>query len=242
MVVAFMLGSLRLVLLRPRNAENLGAAARAMKNFGLADWVWVEAREMDLAPARKLAVHAEDVLEGVRRVESLTEAVADCAWIVGTSSRKVAGKRRISPREFAVEAVRRASTGRVALVFGDERSGLTNDDLQSCHDLSAVPTNESQPSINLAQALLLYAYELRIAALASAPPRPAPRATPATDGQLRQLEELLTIVLQRGHFLVHKERHALRDLLATLTRAQLSRREADLWMAALAKVAKSLDR
>lgn len=231
----------RFVLLRPRNAENLGAAARALKNFGLADWVWVRPFPEDLTPARRLAVHAGDVLEGVRVVDTLEEAVADCVWVVGTSSRRVEGKRRLSPRQVAPEAVERSAGGPVAIVFGDERSGMTNEEVWRCHDLSSVPTAPEQPSINLAQAVLLYAYELRVAAL-DRPEGPSTLPVPATDEALAGLEGSLAGVLRTAGFLVHEGRHGLRDLLAPLRRSRLTRKEAALWTAALQHVRRTLTR
>jgi TrmH family RNA methyltransferase len=234
---------IRLVLLRPRNAENLGAAARAMKNCGLAEWTWIHPEAEDLAPARRLAVHAEDVLEAAGRADSLDAAVADCVWVVGTSSRKVEGKRRLSPRAVAEEMVQRAAQGPVALVFGDERSGLTNVEVERCHDLSAVPTAPEQPSINLAQAVLLYAYELRMASLAASPPPAAPLPVAATDTELAQVESALEQALVAGRFLVDENpqgRTGLRDLFAPLRRSRLTRKEARLWLAALHTLAKRL--
>jgi TrmH family RNA methyltransferase len=232
----------RFVLLRPRNGGNLGAAARALKNFGLSDWAWVApSPALELAEARKLAVHADDVLDAAARRGSLAEAVADCAWVVGTSSRAVPGRRRLAPRDAAEEALKRAASGgAVAVVFGDERSGLTNAEVQRCHALSSVPTADAQPSINLAQAVLLYAYEVRLAALAAEPPPRAPRAEPASDAELERLRDALADLLRRGGFLVHPGRHAVRDLMTPLVRASLSRKEARLWMAALSRVARSL--
>jgi tRNA/rRNA methyltransferase len=222
----------RVVLLRPRNPENLGAAARAMKNFGLSDWAIAALGTHDFAAARRVAVHAEDLLDRPRLVATLDEAVADCAWVVGTSSRSVRGKRRLAPEAVAREALARAAEGRTAIVFGDERSGLTNEEVHRCHDLSAIPTADAQPSVNLAQAVLLYAYELRRAALATAPPRGG-SAQGATDAELGQVEDALREALRSGGFLAGPERHAVRDLSAALRRARLSRREARLWLAAL---------
>ncbi|MBU8895022.1 rRNA methyltransferase [Corallococcus sp. M34] len=231
---------IRFVLMRPRNAENLGAAARALKNCGLADWAWVTPEAEDLAPARRLAVHAEDVLEGVKRPDSLEAAVSDCVWVVGTSSRKVEGKRRMSPRAVGEELVARAAQGPVALVFGDERSGLTNAEVERCHDLSAVPTAPEQPSINLAQAVLLYAYEVRMAVLEQSAPPPGPLPVAATDAELARVEETLETLLTSGGFLVdaHPGRTAVRDLLAPLRRSRLTRHEARLWLSALHTVRK----
>jgi tRNA/rRNA methyltransferase len=219
----------RIVLLRPRNPENLGAVARAMKNFGLADWAIAALGTHDFATMRRVAVHAEELLDRPRLCETLDEAVADCTWVVGTSSRAPPGKRRLTPAEVAVEALAAAGRGPTAIVFGDERSGLTNAEIDRCHDLSAVPTDPAQPSLNLAQAVLVYAYELRRAAV----PPPAPAPPGATDAELRGLEDALREALRARGFLAGPERHAVRDLLTPLVRARLSPREARLWVAAL---------
>jgi tRNA/rRNA methyltransferase len=232
---------IRLVLLHPRNAENVGAVARAMKNFGLADWALVAPAVDDLAPARRLAVHAGDLLDGARRCATLAEAVSDCAWVVGTTPRRVPGRRHLTPGELAREALGRAPA-RTAIVFGDERSGLSNADALRCHDLSAIPADAAQPSLNLAQAALLYCWSVREAALAGAPRRPAPRAAPATDAELARVEVRLREVLRGGGFLAGPERHGVRDLADTLRRARLSGREARLWLAALSRVARRLAR
>ncbi len=225
--------AVRIVLLRPRNPENLGAVARVMKNFGLDDWVIAALGTYDFAAARRVAVHAEDLLDRPRVVATLDEAVADCQWVVGTSSRRVRGKRRLSPAEVAREAAARAPEGRTALVFGDERSGLTNLELDRCHDLSAIPADEAQPSLNLAQAVLVYAWEARSAALLAEAAPPARAGGGATDAELVRIEEALRAALRGAGFLAGPERHAVKDLHGTLRRARLSRREAGLWLAAL---------
>jgi tRNA/rRNA methyltransferase len=222
---------LRLVLLRPRNPQNLGAAARAMRNFGLDDWAIVELGTHDFAAARRVAVHAEELLDRPRLARTLDEAVADCAWVVATSSRAVRGRRRLAPEAFAAEAIARAPA-RTALVFGDERSGLTNDELLRCDDLSTIPAAPAQPSLNLAQAIAIYGHAVACAARAAAPP-PGPRAAAATDEELRGVQEALRAALASGGFLRGPERHALRDLAATLRRARLTRAESRLWTAAL---------
>lgn len=239
-----MTSPVRLVLSRPQNPENVGAAARAMKNFGLSEWTWVAPAFTDLAPARRLAVHAGDLVASARRCETLAEAVADCGWVVGTSSRTREGKRRLGPRAFAREAWARAKDAPVALVFGGEQSGLSNAEIDLCHDLCGVPTDDAQPSINLAQTVLLFAYELRMAALEQTPESLAPRAAPARAEELWALERALQEGLRAANFLRPSsgDRHAVRDLLGTLTRARLSRREASLWNAALRALGKALVR
>src|SRR5512145_2957887 len=164
-----------------------------MKNFGLDDWAIAELGTNDFATMRRVAVHAEELLDKPRLVRTLDEAVADCAWVVGTSSRRVRGKRLLTPEEVAREVMERAAEGRTAIVFGDERSGLTNAEVLRCHDLSVIPTEGAQPSLNLAQAVLVYLYEAR----RSAPPTGRPsagKAAPATgasDAELGRIEEAL---------------------------------------------------
>jgi tRNA/rRNA methyltransferase len=231
--------TVRIVLVRPRNPENLGAVARAMKNFGLGDWAVVALGTHDFAAARRVAVHAEDLLDRPRLCATIDEAVADCAWVVGTSSRRVQGKRCFTPDEVAEGARERGGT--TAIVFGEERSGLDNDAIDRCHDLSVIPTDAAQPSLNLAQAVIVYAYALRRASLVAAGSR-APRAVPATDAELERVEEALRSALRGGGFLAGPERHAVRDLAATLRRSRLTRREARLWLAALRRVGRALER
>src|SRR5512138_2220368 len=228
---------MRLVLLRPRNPENLGAVARAMKNFGLSDWAIAELGTHDFAAMRRVAVHAEELLDRPRLVRTLDEAVADCAWVVGTSSRRVRGKRLLTPEEVAREAVARAAEGRTAVVFGDERSGLTNAEVLRCHDLSVIPTEAEQPSLNLAQAVLVYAYELRRALPRAARGTARGAGTGASDAELTRVEEALRTALRDGGFLRGPERHGVRDLMDALRRARLGRREARLWETALRAVA-----
>ena len=223
----------RLVLLRPRNPENLGAVARAMKNFGLSDWAIAELGTHDFASMRRVAVHAEELLDRPRLVRTLDEAVADCSWVVGTSSRRVRGKRLLTPEEVAREAVARAAEGRTAIVFGDERSGLTNAEILRCHDLSVIPTAPDQPSLNLAQATLVYAYEARRALPRGRRGGKGQEGTGASDAELSRVEEALRAALREGGFLRGPERHAVRDLMDALRRARLARREARLWEAAL---------
>src|SRR5512138_236408 len=232
---------MRLVLLRPRNPENLGAVARAMKNFGLSDWAIAELGTHDFAAMRRVAVHAEELLDRPRLVRTLDEAVADCSWVVGTSSRRVRGKRLLTPEEVARESVARAAEGRTAIVFGDERSGLTNAEILRCHDLSVIPTEPDQPSLNLAQATLVYAYEARRALPRGGKGGKGPEGSGASDGELSRVEEALRGALRDGGFLRGPERHAVRDLMDALRRARLSRREARLWETALRALARALD-
>ena len=228
---------IRLVLLRPRNPENLGAIARAMKNFGLATWTLVDPRTLDFHAARRVAVHSEEILDRPQVEPSLEAAVSRCAWVVGTSSRQVSGLPVLEPRALAVAMAERAAAGQaVALVFGDERSGLSNEELGQCHARSRIPALAAQPSLNLAQAVTLYAYELSQACAQVRPADPRPAATVAELGALGQK---LGAALADAAFLdPANPRHALDDLMRAFERAQLSPREWRLWMAAASALGK----
>jgi tRNA/rRNA methyltransferase len=214
-----------------------------MRNFGLEDWAIAELGTHDFAAMRRVAVHAEELLDRPRLVRTLDEAVADCTWVVGTSSRRVRGQRLLAPWEVAREAIERSRGGRTALVFGDERSGLTNAEVRRCHDLSVIPAEAAQPSLNLAQAVLVYAWEVRRAlsdaahgasrAGAGGAKAGAEAGAEATDAELTRVEAALRAALREGGFLRGPERHAVRDLMAALRRARLGKREARLWETAL---------
>ena len=227
----------RIVLVRPRNPENIGAVARAMAHCELDDWAIVSLGTHDFATARRVAVHAEAVLDRPRLCQTLDEAVADCAWVVGTSGQAVRGRRPLWPEEWGREAAARAP-GTTAIVFGEERSGLTAAELARCHARSAIPSGGAQPSLNLAQAVMLYAYEARRAGLGPPAPRAAPRE--ASDGELASVEGALRDLLRAGRFLAGPERHAVRDLAAVLRRGRPTPREARLWVAALRAVGRRL--
>ena len=156
---------LRVVLCRPSHPGNIGAAARAMKTMGIEDLRLVAPRDFPAPEARWMAAHAVDVLERAQLAASLEEAIADCVAAYALSARP----RDWSPpvmaaREAAQTAIAQAAQGPVALVFGAERSGLTNDEVLACQVLVHISASPRYPSLNLAQAVQVMAYELRVAA------------------------------------------------------------------------------
>jgi tRNA (cytidine32/uridine32-2'-O)-methyltransferase len=229
----------RLVLLRPRNADNLGAIARGMKNFGLHDWVVVSPNPQLLeGPGlNRLAVKAGDLLDTVKRVDTFEEAVKDCQWVVGTTMRLIEKKQRKTPRELMAQAAQR-SDEKWALVFGDERNGMTNEDIEQCHALSFIPASEEQPSLNLSQAVLLYAYEYATCLRGEVTP---PAAAKATDETLRQLKTSFKLALVNSQFLVNENdaRGAVDEAFGTLVRARLSNNEANLWNSVFRVISKN---
>ena len=228
---------IRFVLVRPRIPENVGAAARVLRNFGHADWVLVDPERLDLDAARRMAVGAEDLLDGVRVVPTLDEAVSSCAWVVGTESRRVRGRPPLEPEALAAAVAEVALRGRTALVFGGERDGLRAGELGRCDAISRIPSRAPQPSLNLAQAVAVYAFALRPGAREAAPPGGA-RAASADDAEMLRVESALRDALAAGGFLRGPERHAVRDLVRSLRRACLTRKESRLWIAAMRRVAR----
>jgi tRNA/rRNA methyltransferase len=224
----------RFVLIHPRTPENLGAAARALKNFGQAEWTWVRPPwNPDDHRARMLAVGAEDVLTSARLAPTLEEAVADCSWVVGTSGRARLRPSPLDPEVFAAEAARRP--GRVALVFGDERTGLRRDELARCHALTRIPSDARQPSLNLAQAVCVYAY-----ALSRGPERRVRNGQRAgTDADLRRLEAVLEEVLRTARF-IRPGRPGVAPLVDPWKRSGLTPAEIGLWESAIRMLARSL--
>jgi TrmH family RNA methyltransferase len=155
----------RVVLVGTEVAANLGAIARVMCNFGLSDLVLVSpvADPRDLH-ARVLATRGEDVLDRCRVVDNLAAAVGDCVLVVGTSARTGGLFRKQSvgtPDAIMPRIVEATNSGPVALVFGPERTGLTNDDVNHCTYLIHIPTHSDAPALNLAQSVAICLYELR---------------------------------------------------------------------------------
>lgn len=163
-----MLNNVSVVLVGTSHSGNIGSAARAMKVMGLTQLVLVdpqcEVDEQTLA----LASGASDVATNARIVSSLEEAVADCELVVGSSARsRTLNWPMLEPRECGLKSIAHASQGqKVALVFGRERTGLTNDELQQCHYHVCIPANPEYSSLNLAMAVQTVSYEVRMAFLA----------------------------------------------------------------------------
>ena len=158
------LDHIRIVLVRPKASGNVGSVARAMRNLGFTDLALVSPRDFKRFAARAMAVHAADLLDSMQMFSSLGEAVADCSWVVGTTCRPGSYRRRpMTPRQAAEEILAVAARNRVALVFGPEDHGLSNEDLKLCHELVSIPTHADYSSLNVAQAALVCLYEIFLA-------------------------------------------------------------------------------
>jgi TrmH family RNA methyltransferase len=223
------------VLVRPARLANVGLACRALKAMGLRRLTLVGVSDSFRAgPERGLAYGAWDVLDGARQASSLAEAVAGSVLVVGTSGRPAAGE-VVSPRTLAEEGGTRARGGRTSLVFGPEATGLDRQELALCHLTVRIPTHPDQPSLNLAQAVLVLAYELREAAGRAAvceagketrASTPAPDDEPATAGELEEaLADFRAAGLGIGYLNPQGPDHILAEWRRLLARASPSRRE-----------------
>jgi tRNA/rRNA methyltransferase len=222
------LDRVRIVLVRPKSSGNVGSVARAMKNFGFSDLALVAPRRYRRSAAEAMAVHAADVLSRSRRHASLSAAVADCAWVVGTTCRPGAYRRRsLAPESAAREIVSTARSNRVAIVFGPEDHGLANADLKLCHEIVTIPTHSAYPSLNLAQAALLCMYET----FRLRHPVAAPTQSLATSDRLERMYGHLGRALLRIGFLHGANpEHIMFSVRRVFGRARLDDREVAIWL------------
>ncbi|MGV8941567.1 MAG: RNA methyltransferase [Lysobacter sp.] len=224
---------IRIVLVGTQHPGNIGSAARALKTMGLARLVLVAPEKQPDVESFALAAGANDVLDDAMLFSTLAEAVGDCRLVLGCTARS----RRVTleellPRTGAERAVAMAVGGdEVALVFGRERTGLENHELQLCHAAIHIPANPDYSSLNLAAAVQVVAYELRLALLgASGPMKPSePRDPPASHSQMEGLFAQLGETLDAIDF--HKGRapeSAMRKLRRLFLKADLDEREVRL--------------
>jgi tRNA/rRNA methyltransferase len=214
----------RIVLVRPRNPLNIGAAARALANFGLLEMAVVAAFEPTWEEARSAAVGAEAVIASARVVPTLAAAIGDATLVIGTTTgaRRNLGRELLPLPELAAWLRRRKASGRAALLFGSEKTGLGNDDMSRCHALVRIPTTTDCPSMNLGQAVAVCAYELARAGMVSVrPPRVTSlRSEFANQQTLDHILERAAQVLDVSGYLQPRSRAAmlikLRRLLLNL--------------------------
>jgi tRNA/rRNA methyltransferase len=223
------------VLVSPRNPLNIGAAARAMANFGFARLAVVAPYERHWREA-KSAVGASDLLQNARITESIADAVADCTLVVGTGSlehRKP--EQPVIPLPELAPRVRQeiARGGRVAIVFGSEKRGLTQEDLAHCHVLAVIPTDPGQPSMNLGQAVSVCLYEIASRIDEKAAPdvkrgQASDAAVPASTRDLELLAGVVDETMLAANYSPALMRNANRhDVHLLLRRLALTKRDAE---------------
>ncbi len=190
-----MLSDIRIVLVETTHPGNIGAVARAMKTMGLSRLCLVRPKIFPSADCTARASGADDILAAASVHDDLVQAVADCRLVVGTSARRrTVDWPELDPRQTALRMMGEAAQGPVALVFGRESSGLTNAELERCHFLAHIPSMENFSSLNIASAVQLFAYELRMAELSgvgSAVEQRAVAPAQALEGLIAHLAQAL---------------------------------------------------
>ena len=232
---------LRVVLVSPRNPLNIGAAARAMSNFDFSTMRLVNPYDVAFREARS-AVGAAHVLTGAREYPSVAEAVADCTLVVGTTA--VSGRELLHPLkrlEHGARLIRkRLASGPVALLFGSEKFGLSNEDLSHCHWLMRIPSREAHSSMNLGQAVAVCLYEL-VREPRAARAKPEARR-PAAAGVVENFTaSLLEVLEQSGYVHAHVEASTEMKVRRLVRRLGLSAHDAEIWLGILRQIRWRLD-
>lgn len=230
-----MLENIRIVLVNTSHPGNIGAAARAMKNMGLSKLVLVDPKEHPTFEAYSRAAGADDILGEAKVVSTLAEALTGCTWVAGTSARMRTVQWPVyEPRESAAKAIESLDNGEAAIVFGRERTGLTNEELELCNTLVHIPTNPEYSSLNVAAAVQVLCYELRLAALAAEinndrvskttgkHKEDVPASTDQLDGMYQHLYQTLEDIKFIG---TSNPDIIMRRLKGLFNRAQTTRRE-----------------
>jgi tRNA/rRNA methyltransferase len=235
------LDNLCVVLVATRNPLNIGAAARAMSNFGVRRLRVVNPYEVAFRQARS-AVGASGLLAKAEQLESVAEAVADCKLVVGTT---VAGARRdlqhrLQRLEDGARAIKRQlKMARVALLFGSERYGLSNRELSHCHWVMRIPTREEHGSMNLGQAVAVCLYEL-VRGQKTAPAKAMPakkEKTSATSGELERLTHVLLEVLRASGYVKPRTAAAEEKLRRLVRRMELNANDAEVMLGMVRQIA-----
>ena len=228
------LSRIRVVLLRPSHPGNIGAAARAMKTMGLTQLCLVRPRTFPHPDARAMAAGGLDILEAARVCASLEEALAGTAFSVALSARpRELSHASRDARAAARELLGAARRDDVAIVFGNETVGLTNGEIMRCSALARIPADPEYPSLNLAQAVQVIAYELRMAALD--PPAVPAKAGYATHEEVEKLFAHLERSLLASGYLHERAPRKLMDRLRRLfAKARLERVEVNILRGMLA--------
>ncbi len=231
--------NVRLVLVGTTHPGNIGAAARAMKNMGLRRLVLVSPLLFPHAEATARAAGADDVLAVAQVVDSLDQALSGCRLVLGISARRrgIAGP-ELDPRQCAAQVAGYSLQTEVALVFGRESSGLNNDEMDRCHFLVRIPTESEFGSLNLAVAVAIIAYELRLAALVgSEADSVGPRRPPATAEEMAHLyAHLQQVLLATGFLNPANPRQLMRRLRRLFNRAQPDQNEVNILRGILASL------
>lgn len=236
------LSSIRIVLIATSHPGNIGSTARAMKTMGLNSLYLVTPKSFPDPKARELAAGADDILEQAKVVESLDEALKDCQLILGTSARprglSLAG---LTPAGCAELVSEHSDETQIAIVFGREHSGLTNEELLKCHYHIHIPSNPEYSSLNLSQAVQIIAYELRMKLLTPSAQVSLRHDEYASAEEIEQFYQHLREVFVEIQFLKEANpRRLMQRVRRLFNRVNLEKMEVSILRGMLSQVQKSL--
>ena len=222
--------SIRIVLVGTTHPGNIGAVARAMKNMGLSDLRLVNPKHFPHEDATARASGASDILDRAVVTSSLADALTDCVYVAGASARsRTINWPSMGPRDCAERMIQESAHGNVACVFGPEKSGLSNDDLDLCHTLLTIPTDPGFSSLNLAMAVQVFTYEVRVASMLDEGPVFDVEAPPATSEEMEHYYAHLEQVLRDIEFLdPDNPRHLMRRMRRLFIRARPDKNEINI--------------
>jgi tRNA/rRNA methyltransferase len=229
------LNSISIILVRPKYSENIGAAARAMKNMGLSRLLLVNGCSPLHMNAYRLASGAEDILERAEEFSTLKEAVSEIECVVGTTSR--GGKERsplLTPEALLKKIIPLSFENSIGLVFGSEREGLTNEELSLCHLYVRIPSSESFPSLNLAQAVMILCYELFQSSSVTVQKRAVQLAK--AEQLERMYEHMERTLLDIGFLDVRNPKRIMRVLRRLFGRSEMEEREVQILQGIWSKI------
>ncbi len=213
-----------------RSPDNLGAIARVMANFGLSELILSDPATHDFRGAERLGIKGEGILDTFSVALSLPEALKNVVYAVGTTSRTELKRfTPLTPEEGIARLATHSARGKVALVLGGEKRGLSDEELAWCHDVVVISTPGPQPSMNIAQAAGVLSYLVARAQHVE----PATEPSGANLGTVHALEKKMRDALLASEFLnPQAPDHVLKELTRSLVRGGLTQREAELWLAA----------
>ncbi|EGQ7706537.1 tRNA (cytosine(32)/uridine(32)-2'-O)-methyltransferase TrmJ [Vibrio cholerae] len=241
-----MLERVKVVLVGTTHSGNIGSAARAMKVMGLSQMVLVDPQCQVDAQAIALAAGASEIALNAQIYPTLEAAVADCGLVVGTSARsRTLEWPMLEPRECGEKLISEANQHSVAMVFGRERTGLTNEELQLCHYHVCVPANPEYSSLNLAMAVQLLSYEVRMAYLAlqqSSQSSTLQEEYPRHQELERFYAHLEQVIMQTEFISAQQPGQVMNKLRRMFTRARPESQEINILRGILTSVQKSISR
>jgi len=220
---------MRIVLVETTHPGNIGAAARAMKNMGLTRLFLVNPQRYPSADATARAAGADDVLAQSVICDTLDEALSGCGLVFGASARmRSIPWPQLDPRQAAPRALAAAETDEVAFVFGREHAGLSNQELDRCNFLLTIPTNAEFASLNVAAAVQIVSYELRMAAQESAPPAMSSEPLASAEDRERFYRHLEQVLLDLEFLDPNNPKHLMRRLRRLFNRVELDNNELNI--------------